>query len=350
MNLFTMHESYMKPIWEGGLITDETVFPLRGKDETGPFSVRLLNPIERILSVRTATHDTEFEEGRDYEVRDGELYIPADTRIPVIYHDRFSEPATRKHYAHTDGGFLFFGVRNDLHKLQLAVTYESAANSFDGHYRPAADKALSGVRAKLTAGEVLKLAFFGDSITFGCNASGLYDDIPPHMPIYPRLVAETLSGRGYHIHYYNPSVGGKATPWGVEVAAKKFENFAPDLAVIAFGMNDGSGMLPVEDYIGNTRKIIHTIREKSPDSAFILVATTLPNPLAQGFFGLQPDYEAPLAVLADEEGAAFLNMTELHRTMLTRKEFHHMTGNNINHPSDFLARVYAQGILALIGR
>ena len=41
-------------------------------------------------------------------------------------------------------------------------------------------------------------------------------------------------------------------------------------------------------------------------------------------------------------------MTELHRILLSRKAYHHMTGNNINHPSDFLARLYAQGLLALL--
>ena len=57
----------------------------------------------------------------------------------------------------------------------------------------------------------------------------------------------------------------------------------------------------------------------------------------------------PLCELAKSEGCALLNMTELHRTLLTRKDYWHMTGNNINHPSDFLARLYAQGVLALLG-
>ena len=94
---------------------------------------------------------------------------------------------------------------------------------------------------------------------------------------------------------------------------------------------------------------MEAVRKVNPAAEFILVSTTLANPIAKRFNRLQADFEAPLCKLAKEEGAAFLNITELHRTLLTRKEYHHMTGNNINHPSDFLARLYAHGVMALLG-
>ena len=45
------------------------------------------------------------------------------------------------------------------------------------------------------------------------------------------------------------------------------------------------------------------------------------------------------------------DMTDMHKKLLaTGKRYRDMTGNNVNHPNDFLARVYAQVILrTLIG-
>ncbi len=43
-------------------------------------------------------------------------------------------------------------------------------------------------------------------------------------------------------------------------------------------------------------------------------------------------------------------MTSLHRALLSSKPYYHMTGNNVNHPNDFLSRVYAQAVVwALTG-
>ena len=49
---------------------------------------------------------------------------------------------------------------------------------------------------------------------------------------------------------------------------------------------------------------------------------------------------------------AVANLTQLHRDILaTGKRYRDMTGNNINHPNDFIARAYAQVILkTLVGK
>ena len=48
----------------------------------------------------------------------------------------------------------------------------------------------------------------------------------------------------------------------------------------------------------------------------------------------------------DGDCAALVPMTSMHSALMEKKRFYDMTGNNINHPCDFLARVYAQVILA----
>ena len=41
-------------------------------------------------------------------------------------------------------------------------------------------------------------------------------------------------------------------------------------------------------------------------------------------------------------------MTAMHLDLLKAKRFRDMTGNNVNHPNDFLARVYAQVVLQTV--
>ncbi len=338
--------AYTAPYAGAKVIVDESIMPVAFEPNADELTIRLMDRIARIISVTSATKETIYSDGRDYFVRDGELVIPRGSLIPIMSREEYNP--SEGNFVCTLGGKLIFGEANKLHLRQLAVTYETADDIFAGKYFPKRSERLENSR-RLLKNDRLKLAFFGDSITYGCNASGLYEGVPPYMPIYPMLTAEALRRRGARVDYYNPSIGGKSSPWGRATAAYYFDDKKPDLTVIAFGMNDGTGRIPVDSFIGNIRAIIETIRSKAPNAEFILVATTLPNPIST-FVGLQEDYEKPLEALANEMNCAFLDMTELQRTIMTRKEYHHITGNNINHPSDFLARLYAQGVLELIGK
>ena len=83
-------------------------------------------------------------------------------------------------------------------------------------------------------------------------------------------------------------------------------------------------------------------------SEFILIATSLANPEVRGFAGLQQAYLEPMLRL-EREGVCVADMTSLHAALLRRKAFRDMTGNNVNHPNDFLAAVYAQTVLRILG-
>ena len=55
--------------------------------------------------------------------------------------------------------------------------------------------------------------------------------------------------------------------------------------------------------------------------------------------------------LAEEYGFGLAQVTTMHKEILRYKNYYSMTGNNINHPTDFIIRVYAQNILyALTGK
>ncbi len=67
--------------------------------------------------------------------------------------------------------------------------------------------------------------------------------------------------------------------------------------------------------------------------------------------GAIPQYTEELRKLADQyDGVVMANMTEIHRHILTRKNYRDITGNNVNHPNDFISRMYAQVLLRTVER
>ncbi len=351
MNLFHEHETYTRPFAKSKNIIGESFMPLYKEGESGELTIPMMNTIEKIIEVRRTDRSETYTEGKDYILRDGKLVIPENSSIRIMSWEEYCpKDSSDDAFASTTSGNLIFLNVNEFHTMQYEITYDAADNCFDGKYFPVKSPLLNRTREILKSGKPLKLAFTGDSITYGCNVSGLYGNLPPHMPVYPKLVAETLEKRGHKIHYYNNSIGGITSAVGAEMAERTIGNFAPDTLVIAYGMNDANKEIDISaEYAANIKKIIGVARKSNPLCEIILVTTTLANPLSVRFNRGQDKLEAPLVALSKEEGTSLLNMTEIHRFLLTRKEYHHMTGNNINHPNDFLARFYTQGILELIG-
>ena len=121
----------------------------------------------------------------------------------------------------------------------------------------------------------------------------------------------------------------------------------PDLVILAFGMNDGTFKVDPTVFGNNLQTMMDAVKAGSPDCEFILVSTMLANPLAALQCARQEEYE-PVILGMEKEGVAVANVTEVHRHLMTMKRYWDMTGNNVNHPNDFLARLYAQTLLATL--
>ena len=109
-------------------------------------------------------------------------------------------------------------------------------------------------------------------------------------------------------------------------------------------MNNAS--TSAESFAETTQATIEKIKEKNPDIEVILVSCICPNPAAAGFYGNQQYFGAALKELADQEGYAFVDMFAVHHKILEYKNYSSTTGNGINHPNDWLIRIYAQNILS----
>ena len=57
-----------------------------------------------------------------------------------------------------------------------------------------------------------------------------------------------------------------------------------------------------------------------------------------------------MEITSEVSGVATANMTGVHQELLRHKSFLDMTGNNINHPNDFLSRWYAQFVSEMLKR
>jgi hypothetical protein len=123
--------------------------------------------------------------------------------------------------------------------------------------------------------------------------------------------------------------------------------FKPDLAILAYGMNDRSPERQ-QRHRANLESIIATVRATSPDTEFLIVTPMMNNPIPGGHEPILAIRDAALSI--HQPGVAHADVTSAHQAILQRKPFLDTTGNGSNHPNDFLHRVYAMRILEVLAQ
>lgn len=71
------------------------------------------------------------------------------------------------------------------------------------------------------------------------------------------------------------------------------------------------------------------------------------NPLWLKKFKIHDEY-AKIDKTLKLDNVAIADVRSAHKALLSKKKYIDMTGNNVNHPNQFLIRVYAQTILNLL--
>jgi lysophospholipase L1-like esterase len=142
----------------------------------------------------------------------------------------------------------------------------------------------------------------------------------------------------------NVAVGGWATVNGLDAFNERVLAEQADLMVLAYGMNDRG--TPLDKYKEMIADMVCRFKKFNPDGEVVLVAPMLPN-VETDWLKNQPLFAEKLYELEKEYSfVSVADMTQIHWGILsTGKRYRDMTGNNINHPNDFIARVYAQVIL-----
>jgi acyl-CoA thioesterase-1 len=343
-------QKLLRPVWQGNTVEGESALFIRDP-KTGEAKASVLFPVLKIMSVRNSAGNVTYEEGRDYQWKpeSREITLPANSRIISHTPAELRRPAGSQKYklTHRDGnGEILFGSKLEYHSMQTCITYTHVSEDWKSRVPTFNEHALPRTIQKLRNHKPISIVLIGDSISSGCNASGWAGEAP-FQPSFPGLLQQHLEAQYQtKVRVTNPSVSGKDTRWALSAIDTIVEP-QPDLVIVAFGMNDAAGR-SAKEYQANIKAVMAKIREKLPDTEFIVVASMLGNrnwtTLKHELF---PQYRDALAELC-EPGIALADMTSLWTEFLKRKQDWDLTGNGVNHPNDFGHRVYAQVLSTLL--
>lgn len=341
---------YLESIFSSNIVYFETALPVIG------MPIKTLFKIKKIIAVTNYSLDITYKEGVDYHIENGELIINKEGSIPQSNINDFylDEPGSIEIPINPSSSFVkfdkqkysFYGEGPIMTNRQITITYEHE-DSWDDFLPSYQGNKISKFIDKLKNKQDATILFYGDSITAGCCSSGTTygGKVKPYAESYPVMVHKYLEDVfNINIKYVNTAVPGMDTLWGLNNVEKNVNQFNPDLLVLAFGMNDGDepGM-----HVEKIGKILAEVEKHNPNIEVLLIASTIANPETTWFADKKLHYIDEYNKL-NKSNVAIVDMTTMHQSLLKRKYFRDLTGNNINHPNDFLARIYAQAILKVL--
>ena len=368
-------EDYMIPFWKTDKIVDESVLLISKGDEAAEGELLFApDKIESVVSYNPyAAKTIVYAEGEDYVV-EGKKIKAVSKKMPFMTEEQLSGQDKMSGFDYsqipsTDKGlYLPFTESTGFIEKQIFVTY-THAEKWNKETPAYIGDRFSNLAKRIANKEKINLFVYGDSISTGANSSG-YLNVYPNKPSWPQAVRKGLSDQyGTEVELVNKAVGGwtsenavksqESIGWvngkqisqaGIKVTLEEMPDYKPDLAVIGFGMNDATMGISKTAYRAYMQKIIKTIKDRNSDCEFILLGTMLANPEAYNQSKNQISYYDELLKIAEgDDKVVSVNIGKMHDDLLVSgKKYADMTSNNVNHPNDFMASVYAMNILSLL--
>ena len=364
LNYETDFQKNAMPFWRTNQMFNECTTMI--KRTNGQITAKLLFTPLKIIEVRDVTLEKIYTEGKDYRWDAGtnmliwmeESSIPYFTENDLAGKDEngklitawgdtangWKESAPWDSLGRSRFGNALYCVSEFYYSKQIAVTYEYQYEDWQGSITEYQGDKLPKTMQKLESGEKLKLFLYGDSIFTGCDSSKMYNRKPNQDYFFTLLKKAMEDKYNTKITLSNPSVGGMDSKWGADNAEKLVASKSPDLVKIGFGMNDGGKT--GEQVASNIQSIMDTVKSSNPDCEFVIVAPMVPN-AASGFLMTQDQFPAAYQKLSGE-GVAYVDLFSMHSDILKAKDFSSTSGNNINHPNDWLIRVYAMNLISCL--
>jgi lysophospholipase L1-like esterase len=288
---------------------------------------------ERVELVRDARTGAIFSEGKDYTLHGRTLLLTAGSKIPFIRSGEF--PKDKYPWFEANG-------------RHLLVTYDHRLK-WDGPIAEPQGSRFPNVMAKLKRRERLRVVAYGDSITHGLDVSS-YLKQAPHMPTWAQMFVDELSAIHHDggIELYNTALPGATSQWGIDNEEIGVTSINPDLVIIAFGMNDFWSLTP-EQFKENIEKMLTKLHASCPKAEAVLVASMPFDPIytsEQTYCENLAGYPAVLKSLAGP-GVGFVDMYSIGKALYDAKKPKDLIENPM-HPNDFLARWYAQSLIAAL--
>ncbi len=318
----------MQPFWLGKKVYNEAV--LMQSKEGKPAMGHLMFHPSRIISVRDYGLVTNYTEGIDYTLNGRTLFCTKSSRITLVRDEDLLKGELKWN---TFGG------------KQIMVTYEHDDVWNPAHPAFLGDK-LPKTMKKLKAHARLSIVVYGDSITHGVGESRL-SHILPFLPPWPELFVHRL-GKLYHddrIELYNSAQSGADSEWGAKYTERMVTTLNPDLVLIAFGQND-FWRIPADSFANNIARIIKIIRNKNPNTEFLLISPLRLDPdysANASYWNLVGEYAGRLKAMI-APGVQFVDLTAISESVYSAKNPKDCLNDPL-HPNDYFARWYAQCVL-----
>ena len=375
-NLAYDEDDYKKamsaPYWKGNVMYNELSLPILY--ENGEVYAKLYYTPTKVFAVKDQKLEKTYEEGKDYVVdkENKKLVIPKGSSIPALYEKADEGENPPEGFAYTTGmpnnidlytiwnlgtGNFVYTESAYFYGKYLSVSYAYDVEDLDTSVFAKYDATtLTAVRNKLKNGEEISLVTIGDSITEGCSSTGDNLHVAPNTPCYAKQVKTELERvYGAKVKLTNIGKGGSESKWPLSgegsAALGKAKEAAPDLCIIAYGMNDSSSQVSPVAYDDNIRSIIREIKNVSENCEFILVNSFPCNPLYERDATLFDGYLKKLnKIAAEDEGGRIVvaDMQKVGKYYMQTKKYCEISSSNVNHPNDFLHRVYAMNIVSTI--
>lgn len=372
----TETKKLVTPFYTSQIQYNEGFFLLENAD--GSVSdAQLLFPIEKILDIRSNDLQTVYKEGADYEIVDGKIRITANSAMRVMPRSEFflSDDAYADFLynssAGEDAGKKPVTDKTALYPYRYAATY-IRAEIYDGFVPASKGARLSSYAEKVRKKEPLNFMYVGDSIGTGAGASG-------ELTKLADLVALGATERaGVRVTMRNASVGGLNSDDFQFVLKKQFSNIREefrnsaqnamsviekyaektDVVFIALGANDCAGSMPASKFALNVCNIIDYFRDANKSVSVVLVSSMdishkVKKSPEKGGADLNGydigKYAAELTALEKEySNLVCADIFNFQKSLLKRKQWEDLIADNLNHPCDYMQRIYAQGILATL--
>ena len=370
---------YSEPIWNGDTVYHETALFTPDKD-----TVKLLYPVDEIVSLRSYDLMTNYIEGYDFEItEDGMIKRLEGGRIPVWATSLTTD--TPNDWPTTDGKYVVLTGDQTYPKFAISVTYKHSTTFADG-YQPSApdtmEAAINNTLNKLAKGEEVNIVIYGDSISCGWSSSGMTPDIKiydetntegnyitryninvaPYAPTWVQMLEARLKELypDATINFKNLSLGGKSSPWGAENIAARLalwkdeegNQVVPDLMLIGFGVNDsaaGTNGIAVDEFKANMKAIVDNAREFTDNMNMeaLYYSPMFPNQSSTEWPAERLlAYEAALEDLyLNDDNIGIVKLSSIFNEIIKSKNCEDYLNTNLNHGNDFTARLYYTSIM-----
>ena len=368
-------EKMVEKFYETGEMIKESVLLVSENGE--PASAKLgFMPTSKVI-IEDPSCTLIYEEGKDYVINGRVITLTNNSSMPYINKEVLyginmpsdkglstqpvSSLGASKGYSnvlYTEGTFLY--------ENQVLVSYKFNKEEIPTEAIPKNQKSkLTNTINLLENKNPLQIISYGDSIATGCNSTGggmisIYDDafVPfgrfTQTPTYPELVSLYLMKKyNTDVSVFSAAKGGENSSWAYINSDRRCVNpdfgYEPDLVIISLGINDATNGISLDTFESNIRGTIERIREASTKPVeFILIGPMMTNEDA-----IQANnndkYNPIMEKISNEvEGVAFAEVTGIHKYLLQNKIPSSMLSNNVNHPTDFIIRLYAMAILSAL--